>query len=217
MKTDTQIQQDVIAELSWEPSVEATDIGVEVKNGVVTLSGHVSSYAHKWDAECAAQRVAGVKALAVEMDVKLPGSNKRNDADIAQSARDALQWTSYWPKESIKVKVEGGWVTLSGEVNWEFQRRAAASAVRYVNGVKGLSDNISIRPAATSNAVKADIEASLKRRAQSDANKISVDVRGNDVTLSGTVSSWSERELARHSAWGSAGVRNVVDNMSLTN
>ena len=215
MKTDIQLQQDVIAELKWEPSVNAAQIGVEVKDGIVTLAGHVSTYAEKLGAERAAQRVSGVKALAIEIDVQLSGSSKRTDADIAGAARNVLQWTSSLPKDGVKVMVESGWVTLSGEVDWEYQRQAAAKAVRYLMGVTGVSNQIAIQPNVSLSAVKSDIEAALKRRATADAQKISVEVRGADVTLSGTVHSWSERNLAKHSAWGTPGVRNVVDNMSI--
>jgi osmotically-inducible protein OsmY len=215
MKTDTQLQHDVIAELKWEPSVNAAQIGVEVKDGIVTLAGHVSSYAEKWDAERAAQRVSGVKALAIEMDVKLSGSSKRTDADIARSAENALQWTTFLPKDRVKVMVESGCITLSGEVDWEYQRQAAAGGVRYLMGVTGVSNQIAIKPKVSVSVVKSDIEAALKRRALADAQKISVEVRGADVTLTGTVHSWSERDLARHSAWGTPGVRNVVDNITV--
>ena len=216
MKTDSQLQQDVIAELKWEPSVNAAQIGVEVKDGIVTLAGHVDSYAEKWDAERAAQRVSGVKALAIDMDVKLAGSSKRNDTDIAGSAENALQWMTYLPKDSVKVMVEGGWITLSGEVDWEYQRQTAAGAVRYLVGVTGVSNQIAIKPKVSVSVVKSDIEAALKRRAQADAKKISVEVRGADVTLTGTVHSWSERDLATHSAWGTPGVHNVVNNITVT-
>jgi len=216
MKTDTQLQSDVIAELSWEPSINSEDIGVEVRDGVVTLAGHVASYAEKIGAERATMRVAGVRALAVEMDVKLAGSNTRSDADIAHSVDNVLQWTTYLPKDAVKIKVEGGLVTLSGEVAWEFQREAALNAVRYLLGVKGVNDQLAIKPKLSAPLVKADIEAALKRRAQKDANEISVSVHGSGVTLSGKVHSWSERELATHTAWGSPGVRNVVDNITLS-
>jgi osmotically-inducible protein OsmY len=216
MKTDKQLQLDVIAELSWEPSVNAEEIGVEVKDGIVTLAGHVSSYAEKIDAERATMRVSGVKALAVEMDVKLLGSSARNDVDIARAVDNVLQWTTYLPENSVKIKVESGWVTLSGEVTWEFQRQAAVSAVRYLMGVKGVNDQLVIKPKISAPVVKADIEAALKRRAQKDSNQISVSVHGTDVTLSGKVHSWSERELATNTAWSSPGVRAVVDNITLT-
>ena len=215
MKTDAQLQQDVMAELKWEPSVYAAQIGVEVKEGIVTLAGHVSSYAEKWSAERAAQRVAGVKALAIEMDVTLSGSSQRNDVDIALTAENVLQWMTDVPKERIKVKVEDGWITLSGEVNWQYQWQAAADTVRYLMGVKGVSNEIAIKPNVSAKVIQSDIEAALKRRAQADSQKIQVEVRGNDVTLTGTVHSWSERELVQHSAWGTAGVRNVVDNIAV--
>src|SRR5450755_1909737 len=166
MKTDAQLQQDVIAELNWEPSVNAAQIGVEVKDGIVTLAGHVSSYAEKYAAERAAQRVCGVKALAVEMNVNLPGSSKRNDADIARSAENVLEWMTYLPKDCVKVMVEHGWITLSGELDWEYQRQAVEGGVRHLMGVRGVSDTISIRAAVSSSAVKSDIEAALKRRAK---------------------------------------------------
>jgi osmotically-inducible protein OsmY len=215
MKTDAQLKQDIIAELTWEPSVNASQIGVEVKNGTVTLAGHVDSYTEKWQAERAAQRVSGVKGLAVEIDVKLPGLSKRTDADIARSAQNSLEWTSWLPKDSIKVKAENGWITLSGEVEWDYQRQSAKDAVRSLLGVVGVSDEISIKPKASMTAVKSEIEAALKRRAQTDAQQISVDVRGADVTLSGSVHSWSERELAASSAWSTPGVRKVVDNITI--
>ena len=215
MKTDAQVQQDVIAELKWDPSVNAAHIGVEVNGGVVTLTGHVGSYAEKWDAERAAQRVSGVKALAVEMDVKLPGSSKRDDGDIARSVENVLEWTTYLPKDHVKVMVEGGAVTLSGEVDWEYQRQTAASAVRYLLGVTGVINQISVKPTVSAGAITSGIEAAMKRRAQAGAQRISVQVKGADVTLGGTVHSWAERDLARHSAWGAPGVRNVVDNIAI--
>ena len=215
MKTDKQLQTDVIAELSWEPSVHAAQIGVEVKDGIVTLAGHVSSYAEKWNAERAAQRVSGVKALAVEMDVKLSDLGKRNDADIAKSVENALAWATSVPDDAIKVMVEGGWITLSGAVDWQYQKQAAADAVRVLAGVKGVTDLVAIKPTVTMSAVKADIEAALNRRAARDAKKISVHVHGADVTLSGTVHSYAERELATNSAWSTPGVRNVIDDMTL--
>jgi osmotically-inducible protein OsmY len=216
VKTDNQLKQDVIAELGWEPSVNAAQIGVEVKDGIVTLAGHVDSFAEKWNAESAAQRVSGVKALAVEMDVKLPGSSQRNDTDIARSVQNVLEWTTFLPKDSIKVKVEAGWITLSGEVDWAYKKQAAVDAIRYLMGVKGVSDNIAIKPKLTFDAVKKDIESALKRRATADANNVVVSVHGSDVTLSGTVHSWSERQLAANSAWATPGVHNVVDNITIS-
>jgi osmotically-inducible protein OsmY len=215
MKTDSQLQQDVMAELNWEPAVHAAQIGVEVKDGVVTLAGEVSSFNEKWNAERAAQRVSGVKALAVEMTVKLSQFGKRTDADIAESAKNILGWSSYLPEKAVSVMVEGGWLTLSGEVQWQYQRQDAADSVRYLIGVTGVSNQIAIKPSLSATVVKSEIEAALKRRAGADASTIEVGVTGGDVTLSGTVHSWAERDLATHSAWGSSGVKNVVDKMTL--
>lgn len=217
MKTDVQVQHDVLAELKWEPSINAADIGVEVKDGVVTLAGHVSSFAEKWDAERAAQRVSGVKALAIEMDVRLLGLGKRSDADIARAAENVLQWMSVVPKDSVMVMVENGWITLSGELDWQYQKQAAAGAVRYLMGVTGVSDQITIGPKVSLSTIKSDIEAALRRRAIADAPVISVKVHGNDVTLTGTVNTWSERDLAWQCAWGAPGVRNVVDDITVSN
>jgi osmotically-inducible protein OsmY len=215
MKSDAQLQQDVMAELKWEPAVHAEQIGVEVKNGVVTLAGEVGSYAEKWNAERAAQRVGGVRALAVEIQVALSEFGRRSDGDIAASATNILGWTGSLPAGAVKVLVEGGWLTLSGDVEWQYQRQDAADSVRYLLGVTGVSNQIAIKPTLSAGVVKSDIEAALKRRAGADAKTIAVEVQGSDVTLSGTVHSWAERDLATRSAWGSAGVRNVVDNMNL--
>ena len=213
MKSDTQLQHDVMAELKWEPSVDATHIGVTAAEGVVTLTGHVSSFGEKWHAEAAAQRVAGVHALAVELKVSLGDPSARNDADIAAAVENTLMWTTCLPRDAVKVMVEGGWVTLTGEVDWEYQRQAAAGSVRYLVGVKDLSNQIALRPKLSSIDVKADIEAALLRRAKGEAQNIAVEVHGNTVTLTGTVHSWSERDLATHSAWGTSGVRQVFDQM----
>ena len=215
MKTDAQLQQDVNAELNWEPSVNAAQIGVQVRDSIVTLTGHVDSYGEKWNAERAAQRVCGVKALAVEIEVNLPALTQRNDADIARTVENALEWIVYLKKDSVKVMVEQGWVTLSGEVEWEYQRKTATAAMRYLMGVRGVSDQITIKPKATVVAIKASIESALKRRAIIDSQSIQVSVSGGDVTLSGSVQSWPERDMARHSAWGTPGVRHVIDNMTI--
>ncbi len=213
MKTDAQLKQDVISELKWEPAIHAGEIGVAVHNGIVTLAGHVGSYGEKWDAERAAQRVFGVKALAIEIDVALEVDSQRNDADIAHAVQNVLHWTTYLPSNDVNIMVEDGWVTLSGEVNWNFQRETAVAAIRYLKGVKGVSNDIGIRSQVYSGVIKSDIEAALKRRAHSDAEHIGVDVQGADVTLTGTVHSWFERDLVRNSAWGTPGVKKVVDNM----
>ncbi|WP_373986969.1 BON domain-containing protein [Duganella sp. BuS-21] len=215
MKTDHQIQQDVLAELEWEPAVNAAGIGVEVDDGIVTLAGHVESYAEKWDAERAAQRVGGVRALAIEMDVRLPGSSKRDDVDIARTVENSLQWSISVPKDSVHVLVEKGYVTLTGQVSWTYQRDAAILAVRYLMGVTGVSNQILIKQTVSPVAVQAQIEASLKRQAHQDARKIAVSVHGADVTLTGVVPSWTERDLARNAAWSAAGVHNVIDELTV--
>jgi len=217
MKTDSQLQQDVLAELKWEPSVNAAAIGVEVNEGVVTLAGHVSSYTEKLDAERAVQRVPGVKALAIEMDVRLFGLGKRVDAEIALAAQNVLQWMSVLPKDAIKVMVENGWITLSGDVEWQYQKQAAAGAVRYLMGVSGVTDDIVIGPKVSLSAIESDIETALKRRAVNNAPIVSVTIQGDDVTLTGTVNTWAERDLAWHCAWGATGVRNVVDKITISN
>jgi osmotically-inducible protein OsmY len=215
MKTDSQVQQDVMAELRFEPAVDSTRIGVEVKDGIVTLAGHVGSFSEKCAAERAAQRVLGVKALAVEMDVNLPGLSERTDTDIARSAELALRWTQGLENEAVKVMVEKGWITLSGEVEWDYLRRIAMGAVRHLMGVRGVSDNITLKTHITPVVVKSDIEAALKRRWDGDADDISVNVIGSTVTLSGTVHSWWDREVAQQSAWAAPGVHSVVDNLTV--
>lgn len=216
MKTDIQLQQDVLAELDWEPSVNAAAIGVEVKDGIVTLAGHVSSYAEKWDAQRAAQRVAGVRALAVEMDVRLQGSSERDDVDIARAVENALLWSTVLPDNCVQVMVESGHVTLSGEVAWTYQREAAVQIVRYLMGVTGVSDQIVVKSAVSPVAVKAEITAALKRQAQHEAARIDVTVSGSHVTLTGVVPNWTERDLARQSAWSTAGVHSVTDHLTVT-
>jgi osmotically-inducible protein OsmY len=215
MKTDTQIQEDVLEELKWEPSLHAAGIGVEVNDSVVTLAGHVDSYAQKLAAERAARRVAGVKALAVEIDIKLVGTKTRTDAEIASAATHALSWNIVIPDDRINVTVEKGWITLDGQVDWDYQRQAAMKAVRYLMGVTGVSNQIKLKPTVSVPAVKADIEAALKRRAHDDACAISVTVSGNAVTLTGKVHTWAERELAAYAAWGTRGVYEVHNNIGV--
>ncbi len=215
MKTDKQLQQDVITELAWEPSVTSTQIGVEVTDGVVTLAGHVGSYIEKWEAQRAAQRVSGVKALAVEMDVTLSGSGVRNDVDIARAASNVLRWSTYWPEDQIQLLVESGWITLTGELDWEYQREAAERSVRGLMGVTGISNQIVLKSSEASRPVKSEIEAALKRRIHSDARHIIVDVDGADVSLRGTVHSWAERDAARSAAWSTPGVNNVRDSLEI--
>ncbi len=215
MKNDTQLKSDILSELDWEPSINANQIGVEVKDGVVTLAGHVDSYAEKWNAEKAVERISGIRALAVEIAVKLPGSSKRSDTEIAHAAENALKWQTFLPEGALKIMVESGWITLSGRVEWEYQRQAATSAVRHLLGVKGLNDEIAIIAKLSASNVKTNIESALKRRAIADGQKISVTVDGSDVTLTGEVDTWTEREQAWNSAWGTAGVEKVVNNITV--
>lgn len=215
MKTDSQLQKDVGEELNWEPQVTASQIGVEAKDGVVTLSGEVSSFAEKWNAERAAQRVSGVNALAVDLTVKISGLGARTDADIARSAENVLECSTSFPDDAIKVMVEKGYIALTGDVDWQYQRLAAAASVRYLPGVTGVSDQIAIKPTLKISAVKSDIENALKRTAIADAKKIHVEIRGSDVTLTGKVQNWAERDTATTSAWGTPGVRSVIDKMTL--
>lgn len=215
MKTDLQLRDDVLAELGWEPSVNAALIGVETNGGVVTLQGRVGSYGEKWDAERAVERVVGVQSVAVELAVHLPGDTRRDDSDIASAVNHALAWQNFVPKQQIKALVEDGFVTLSGTVTWEYQRQAVAAAVRYLMGVKGVSNQIHIEPVANVQVVKGDIEAALQRRAHDEAKKIGVTVSGTQVTLSGVVPDWRERSVARETAWSTPGVHAVLDHMTM--
>lgn len=216
MKTDSELQRDVLDELKWEPSVRATDIGVEAKQGVVTLAGHVGSFVEKWNAERAAERVAGVKALAVEMDVRLPESVTRTDADIALSAKNILDWGSAFPYDTVKVMAEGGWITLTGQVDWQFQKQAAVDSIRYLLGLKGITNQIVIKKVAASSAIKSGVEAALTRSSRPNHQNLSVEVRDGEVTLTGNVHSFSERDAATHSAWNAPGVRDVIDKITVT-
>ena len=216
MKTDRQLQKDVIEELGWDPSVNPASVGVEVKDGIVTLSGSVDSYPQRWAAERAASRLAGVSGVVVDIAVDLPGMHKRDDADLARAARNALEWNVSVPDKSIKISVENGWITLSGEVDWAYQRWAAVSAVRSLIGVAGVNDEITLKSHAQIKDVKVKIESALQRLANREAKAIRVDIDEEGcVTLSGTADSFAERSAARHAAWAAPGVKNVIDKMSL--
>jgi osmotically-inducible protein OsmY len=216
MKSDAQIQQDVIAELGWEPSVNAAQIGVAVKEGIVTLSGHVNTFLEKWNAEKATQRVVGVRALASDLDVQLTATAHRSDAAIASAAESALEWMMTPPQDKVSVQVEKGAVKLTGTVHWQYQRQAASDVIRHLVGVQSVSNQICVEPTLTVDAVESGIEAALQRQAHADAKSINVKVQGSTVTLSGVVDSLTERQSAIHSTWNMPGVRNVVDHMRLS-
>jgi osmotically-inducible protein OsmY len=213
MSNDRQLQQDVIAELGWDAAIDASRIGVEAEDGIVTLTGHVESYAQKWAAERAAQRVSGVKGVAVEMEVVLPGSSQRSDADIARMASNALEWNVLVPRDAVAVLVEDGHVTLSGEVEWAYVRNAAESSVRGLSGVKNVANLIRIRLQIKPGDVKTKIEAALQRRAHLDARAITVEVDHGTVSLAGTVDSLAERVTVENAVWNAPGVQNVVDHL----
>ena len=210
-RTDTQIQTDVLAELKFEPRVQPNEIGVAVKDGVVTLTGWVDSYLKKWAAEQAAHRVRGVKAVANEIEVRLPSASEKTDADIAKAAIQALEWDAYVPPGKVKVTVDKGWITLEGEVDWQYQKLDADRVVRRLTGVKGVSNLIQVKPRATPSQLKQQIEQALIRSAQTDAQRITVEVDGSKVILKGTVRSWAERQEAERVAWSAPGVT-AVDN-----
>jgi osmotically-inducible protein OsmY len=214
MQSDTQLQRDVLAELKWWPSINAAHIGVTAQGGVVTLTGQVTRYSEKAAAEDATKVVYGVKGIANDIQVVLPQSNARTDHDIAQAALNALKWDCEVPPE-IKVIVEKGWVTLSGSVDWQYQKDAAARSVRFLNGVSGLTNLINIKPKVKWIDVTNEIEDAFRRNAALDARRIYVCTDNNAVTLQGSVSSWSERDEAIEAAWAAPGVASVKDELSI--
>jgi osmotically-inducible protein OsmY len=215
MKTDAQLRDDVMNALAYEPAVDAARIDVEVHGGAVTLSGPVRSLAESWYAQRAVTRLEGVQALTIDIDVQLPVENRRDDEDISRTARHVLQWATALAKEHVEVEVEGGWLTLTGEVSWDHERRAAEAAVRLLAGLRGVTDLIRVKAHVSRSAVKTDVDAALRRLAAGSAPRLVIEVHGAQVTLSGEVHDWAERVLAQRSAWGSPGVYNVVDRMTV--
>jgi len=213
MKSDALLRSDIVAELNWDPAITATDVGVTVKDGVVTLSGHPASHAEKHAIERAVQRVKGVKAVAVEMQVKLAAGYERTDADIAMAAERALEWNVLVPDGKIHPMVEHGWVTLNGEVEWQYQRRAAEGAVRNLLGVTGVTNEVTVKPKFTPADVEKRIRDALARQADREASQIEISVSGSQVTLRGKVHSWAERKAAQGAAWAAPGVANVINNL----
>jgi osmotically-inducible protein OsmY len=209
MKTDLELQQDIMKELQWEPTIRAADIGVSVTDGVVTLSGYVDSLYKKWAAEHAAERVFGVKAVAEELKVRLPGSLKRSDEDIARAASNALEWNVAVPHDRIKVEVQDGLVNLSGEVDWWYQKDAAEDAVRKLVGVVLVNNRITIKPAVKPQDVKDKIESAFQRNALLDARRVTVETSGGKVILRGNVRNWAERQQVEWAAWAAPGVSEV--------
>jgi len=211
--TDEEIQKDVLAELKWDAQVQPNEIGVSVKDGVVTLTGWVDSYLKKWAAEDAAHRVGGVKAVANDIEVKV--FSERTDPDIAEAAIRALQWDASVPADKIQVTVSKGWVTLKGEVNWNFEKQDAERVVRRLTGVKGVSNLITVKPSTTPSELKKRIEDALVRNAKVDANKITVEVQGSKAILKGAVRAWVEKEEAERVAWLAPGVTSVENRITV--
>jgi osmotically-inducible protein OsmY len=213
MKTDSQLQHDVMDELQWEPRVDHANIGVAATDGVITLSGFVGSYTEKLAAEQAARRVKGVRGLAEEIEVRLPNQAKTADPEIARRIADMFQWSALIPKDKIGIKVEHGWVTLTGTVDRYFQRKSAGDLVSRITGVKGVSNQIVIREVPSPVDVKDRIMAAFRRHADLDASTITVAAEGHTVKLGGKVHAWYERKIAEQAAWSAPGVSRIEDNI----
>jgi len=213
--TDTYLRQAVVDELDFEPSIDAANIGVAVENGVVTLTGHVASYAEKIATERAVERVKGVRAIAENIEVRYPGHKQTADDEIAERALSIIGWNVQVPKDSVKIKVEKGRVTLDGVVDWRFQREAAESAVRQLSGVVGLSNLIEVKPNVAPRDIKQKILDALKRNAELEADAIRVNVTEGNVVLEGNVKAWYERGIAEQAAWSAPGVKAVLDHLAI--
>jgi osmotically-inducible protein OsmY len=214
-KTDAELKNYILAELKYEPSVKATDIGVLVNEGTVTLNGFVTSYWEKWAAVAAAKRVAGVKAIADDIEVRLTSSTHHSDGDIAAAAASQIEWATTIPEETVKITVREGFVTLDGTVEWWYQKDAAERAVQTLFGVKGVSNLIEIKPKLTASAIKTDISSAFERNALCDSDKINVEVSDSEVTLSGEVDTHAERDEAARVAWRAPGVSSVDNQINV--
>jgi osmotically-inducible protein OsmY len=217
IRSDEQIQRDVLDELKWDARVQPNEIGVAVKDGIVALTGWVDSFAKKWVAERAAHRVHGVMAVVNDIEVRLPGSAERSDEDLALAATRALEWDTLVPMENVELTVSKGTVTLRGEVEWEFERQEAERAVRRLSGVRGVINAITVRPRVTASPqeLQQKIENALVRNAETDAQRITIDVDGSKVILRGTVRSWMEKREAERIAWSSPGVTSVDNRIQI--
>jgi osmotically-inducible protein OsmY len=211
MKSDEELERDVRDEFKWDPVLDADDIAISVKNGVVTLAGFVKRYSDRLEAEVAAKRVAGVKAVANDIEVRLPAIDQRPDPDIARDAVAALKTELPISYDRIKVVVRDGWVTLEGAVEWQYQKTTAENAVRKVKGVKGVTSVVMVKPKVEPSELKRKIMEAFKRNAEVDANRITVEANGSEVILKGTVRSWIEREEAERVAWSAPGITRVED------
>jgi osmotically-inducible protein OsmY len=216
MLNNLELQKKVLEAMDWEPSLDATRIGIAASGGVVTLTGQVPSYADRLAAERVVKRIVGVKGLANDLDVRLPGDARRTDTDLATAAVKALEWDVQVPHQLVKPRVADGWITLEGQVEWQFQREAAERAVRHLLGVRGVSNQIILTAKVTPTDLKNRIEAALKRNAELEARKIRVETKGGTVVLDGFVHSWSERDEAERAVWAAPGVMAVEDHLAVT-